>query len=74
MITKKDVLGKLQQLNKILGTDYKTDFASHYGGWNMYMVDHNNGGHYKSQFGFDYRKTTKEFYWYLCSIIDAKTS
>jgi len=73
MITKKDVMERLGYVNKILKTDYRSDFASHYGGWNMYLVDNRNGGHYRGKYGFDYRKTTREFYQYLLGIIVSNT-
>lgn len=65
--TKKQVLGIVDYLNRRLGSNYIADY---FNGWNMYIVDE-NGAHHRGIFGFDCRKSTKEFVSYLQGIICA---
>lgn len=55
---------RIEWINDILGTEYRTDFVSFYGGWNLYIRDV-NGGHSHGKYGFDYRKSNKEMVAYL---------
>ncbi len=56
-------------INKHTGSDYKIDYCGHYGGWEMYVVNKENGGHGRGRFGFDVRMKSPEFYAYLEGII-----
>lgn len=70
--TKKQVKEILDYVNRRLGSNYSTDYHSGYGGWNMYIVDKEHGHrHLRGVFGFDCRKSTKEFVAYLQGIICA---
>lgn len=59
---------RLNAINERLGTNYQTDYVSHYGGWNLYVVDKDNGGHFRSTLGFDTRKSSSEMLAYLSGI------
>lgn len=59
---------RLNAINERLGTNYQTDYSSVYGGWNLYVVDKNNGGHFRSTLGFDARKSSAEMLAYLSGI------
>lgn len=62
---KKLIMCRLGWINEALGTDYKTDFANHYGGWNMYIIDPNTYAHHRGQLGFDYRIPSPQMFSYL---------
>ena len=66
--TKADVLGRLEYMNKVCGTEYIADYAAHYGGWKMYI---DNGTHSRGALGFDMRKSTGEFMAYMTGVINA---
>lgn len=55
---------KIDWINHRLGTAYKTNFCSFYGGWNLYEVTE-QGGHFRGEMGFDYRKSSAEMLAYL---------
>lgn len=58
---------RIEFINKKLGTNYKTDYAKQYGGWNLYEVK-NGGGHTRGNLGFDYRKSNVEMLAYVDGI------
>ncbi len=68
-INKKDIEGRVNHLNELLGlkdgNEYGVNYASHYGGWEMYVINTHGDG----RFGFSYRKSTAEFYAYLNGLI-----
>lgn len=66
--SKKDVLGRLEYMNKVVGCEYTADYAAHYGGWEMYLA---NGKHSRGALGFDLRKSTAEFMAYMSGVINA---
>jgi hypothetical protein len=53
-------------INKKLGTDYKADYVSHFGGWNMYLASTNKRG----AIGFDCRKSNEEMLNYVDGIFE----
>lgn len=55
---------RIEWINDILGTEYRTDFVSFYGGWNLY-IRNKNGGHERGRYGFDYRKSSEAMVAYL---------
>lgn len=57
-------------INKKLGTKYTTDYVSHYGGWSMYEIYPENGGHYRNLLGFDCRKSNAEMLNYVDGIFE----
>lgn len=65
--TKKHVEERVKFLNKLTGKNFVCDYAPQYGGWSMYEKLP-SGGHTRSYFGFDDRKSTKEFMEYLYGI------
>lgn len=58
---------RIEFINSKLGTNYKTDYAKQYGGWNMYEVL-NGGGHTRGKLGFDCRKSNVEMLAYVDGI------
>lgn len=68
-ISKKDVLGRLKYMSKVVGEEYDADYAAHYGGWNMYLAG--TGGTRRGVLGFDARKSTTEFMEYMNGVINA---
>ena len=65
--TKKLVEVRVKFLNQLTGKNFVCDYAPQYGGWSMYEVLP-SGDHARSYFGFDSRKSTKEFVLYLNGI------
>lgn len=61
---------RVNDINKKLGTKYTTDYVSHYGGWAMYEVDQETGGHYRNVLGFDVRKSNAEMLNYVDGIFE----
>ena len=59
---------RVNYINKRLGTKYETDYSAHYGGWAMYEIDPETGGHYRNVLGFDYRKSNAEMLNYVDGI------
>lgn len=57
-------------INKKLGTKYTTDYVSHYGGWSMYEIDPESGGHHRNLLGFDCRKSNAEMLNYVDGIFE----
>lgn len=56
----------LNTINKAVKEKYATNFASYYGGWNMYLNDnYGNPG----PLGFDLRKSSVEMIAYLRGIL-----
>ena len=69
-ISKKDVFGRLEFMNKVVGEEYHADFAAHYGGWELYRLNENCGRNY-GVLGFDMRMSTTEFMAYIKGVIRA---
>lgn len=71
--TRKDVLGRLEIMNTYtksrIGEVYDASFASHFGGWNLYLRE--SGGTMRGKLGFDYRKSTPEMMAYISGVINA---
>ena len=65
---RKEIECLIEELNNRTGCEYKTDFAPHYGGWNLYIIVE-NGGHTIGKYGFDYRISSKEMVQRLKSIL-----
>lgn len=65
--TKKQVEDRVKFLNELTGKNFICDYAPQYGGWSMYEKLP-SGGCARSYFGFDDRKSTKEFMEYLYGI------
>lgn len=59
---------RVNYINERLGTKYTTDYVAHYGGWAMYEVDQETGGHYRNVLGFDVRKSNAEMLNYVDGI------
>lgn len=59
---------RVNYINKRLGTKYTTNYVAHYGGWAMYEVDPETGGHCRNVLGFDCRKSNAEMLNYLDGI------
>ena len=60
----------VRKLATLTGIPYQTDYARHYGGYNLYYQKEKGGGHFRGQFGFDYRKNTREMYYYLLTVLE----
>lgn len=67
---KKLIEYRVDFINKKLGTKYTTDYVSHYGGWTMYEVDLETGGHHRNVLGFDCRKSNAEMLNYVDGIFE----
>ena len=65
--TKELIEYRIEFINTKLGTNYKTDYVSHYGGWNLYEVLP-SGGHSRGFIGFDERKSNAEMLNYVDGI------
>lgn len=63
---KKLIEYRVDFINKKLGTDYTTDYVSHYGGWNMYLASTNM----RDALGFDCRKSHAEMLNYVDGIFE----
>lgn len=61
---------RVNYINEKIGTKYYADYQSVYGGWNLYLVDEHNGGHYRGTIGFDCRKTNAEMLAYVDGIYE----
>lgn len=68
-ITKSIIARRLATLNSMQGTKYIADYNPVYGGWSMHYVCNEYGGLSSGDFGFDDRKSTREFFNYLVGII-----
>lgn len=56
-------------INKKLGTNYETNYAPQYGGWNMSEVKE-GGKTYRGNLGFDLRKSNAEMLAYVDGIYE----
>ena len=70
-ISKKQIEAMVAKVAQLTGIPYKTDYAAHYGGYNMYYLKEVSTGHWRGKYGFDCRKSAKEFAAYLEGIITA---
>lgn len=60
---------RIEELRNLTGTNYCTTYCGHYGGWELYVTNAENGGHGRSDFGRTERMTSPEFYYYLEGIL-----
>lgn len=65
---RKEIEGLIESLNKKTGMNYITDYAPHYGGWNLYRLNECSG-HCSGLYGFDYRRSNKEMVAYLRGLL-----
>lgn len=65
---RKEVEGLIESLNNKTGMNYMTDYAPHYGGWNLYRLNESSG-HCAGMYGFDYRRSNKEMVAYLRGLL-----
>lgn len=70
---KKLILKRIDWINQMLGTKYQTNYAKHYGGWNLYIVDETSFAHYRGRLGFDFRIESKEMLCYLEGVCNGLT-
>lgn len=70
-ITQKQIEAMVAKVAQLSGTPYRTDYAAHYGGYNMYYIPEGTSGHSRGKYGFDCRKSPKEMLAYLEGIIAA---
>ena len=70
-ISKKQIEAMVAKVAQLTGIPYKTYYAAHYGGYNMYYPKEGETGHWRGKFGFDCRKSPKEMLAYLEGIINA---
>lgn len=61
---------RVTAISNITGEKYETNYASQYGGYNMY-IRLENGGERRGVFGFDLRKSQKEMAEYVDGIYTA---
>jgi hypothetical protein len=67
---RKEIEGLIESLNKKTGMNYTTNFAPHYGGWNLYQKD-SHGGQHACELGFYSRISSKEMVYYLEGVLNA---
>ena len=67
---RKEIEGLIESLNNLTGMNYTTDYAPHYGGWNLYRLNEHSG-HDTGLYGFDYRLSSKEMVQRLRGILSA---
>ena len=67
---RKEIEGLIESLNSKTGMNYMTDYAPHYGGWNLYRLNEHSG-HCSGMYGFDYRRSNKEMVAYLRGLLVA---
>lgn len=65
---RKEIEELIEYLNNKTGMNYMTDYAPHYGGWNLYRLNERNG-HCSGLYGFDYRRSNKEMVAYLRGLL-----
>ena len=58
---------RVNYINERLGTKYEIEYASQYGGWNMYE-EAEGGGRHRGVLGFNGRKSSAEMLNYLDGI------
>lgn len=63
--SRKQIEAMAARLAEITGVPYQTDYAAHYGGYNLYYIPEGRTYHSRGKYGFDYRKTAKEMSDYL---------
>lgn len=68
-LTKKILLSRLQYVSVLAGEEYAADYNAYYGGWCMHLAG--TDGTRRGMYGFDDRKTAREFWEYLYGIICA---
>lgn len=66
-ITRKMIQYKIDAINSICGTEYKTNYNPDYGGYNLYYL--RGTGHANGYIGFDIRKNAREMYDYLTGVL-----
>lgn len=67
---RKEIEELIEYLNNKTGMNYTTDYAPHYGGWNLYRLNEHSG-HCSGMYGFDYRLSNKEMVAYLRGLLVA---
>ena len=67
---RKEIEGLIESLNNKTGMNYTTDYAPHYGGWNLYRLNEHSG-HCAGMYGFDYRRSNTEMVAYLRGVLVA---
>lgn len=65
---RKEIEGLIESLNNLTGLNYMTDYAPHYGGWNLYRLNEHSGP-CSGMYGFDYRLSNKEMVAYLRGLL-----
>ena len=70
MATKKQIEAKVARLSSLTGVPYQTNYARHYGGYNLFYKTHKGSGDYRGKYGFDLRKSTREMNDYLDKILN----
>lgn len=67
---RKEIECLIESLNNKTGMNYMTDYAPHYGGWNLYRLNEHSG-HDTGLYGFYYRRSSKEMVAYLRGLLVA---
>lgn len=65
---RKEIEELIESLNNKTGMNYMTDYAPHYGGWNLYRLNEHSG-HDTGLCGFDRRLSSKEMVAYLRGLL-----
>ena len=65
---RKEIECLIEMLNQKTGMNYMTDYAPHYGGWDLYRLNEHSG-HCAGLYGFDHRRSNKEMVAYLRGLL-----